>query len=118
MLLSALALLVNPQARAEPPAGADSRARITGVEQVTDRWQKISVYSPSMDKIIVNDVFRAPGNAKAPIFYLLNGADGGEDNKGWFGLTDIPGFFADKKVNVFSPDTATTKIYTDWIADD
>ncbi|MGV0791513.1 alpha/beta hydrolase [Mycolicibacterium sp. XJ1819] len=100
------------------PAASPGGAHITGVEQVTDRWQKISVYSPAMDKVIVNDVFRAPDDARAPIFYLLNGADGGEDNKGWFGLTDIPGFFGDKTVNVVSPVGGRSSFYTDWIADD
>lgn len=104
------------RASADPPAPAG--ARITGVETISDRVQRISVYSPSMDKIIVNDVFRAPPNTKAPIFYLLNGADGGEDNKGWFGLTNIPEFFADKKVNVVSPIGGKSSFYTDWIADD
>jgi diacylglycerol O-acyltransferase / trehalose O-mycolyltransferase len=117
LLFSALALIANPHANAEP-AAADGGARITGVEQVTDRWQKISVYSPSMDRVIVNDVFRAPDNARAPIFYLLNGADGGEGNKGWFGLTDILGFFGDKRVNVVSPIGGRSSFYTDWIADD
>ena len=88
------------------------------MEQVSDRWQKISVYSPSMDKVIVNDVFRAPRNAAAPTLYLLNGIDGGLDNKGWFGLTDIPGFFGDKTVNVVSPIGGEFSYYTDWIADD
>jgi diacylglycerol O-acyltransferase / trehalose O-mycolyltransferase len=116
LLLSALALISNPHATAQPAAA--SGARITGVERVTDRWQKISVYSPLMDTVIVNDVFRAPGNASAPIFYLLNGADGGVDNKGWFGLTDIPGFFGDKDVNVVSAIGGRSSYYTDWIADD
>jgi diacylglycerol O-acyltransferase/trehalose O-mycolyltransferase len=71
-----------------------------------------------MDKVIVNDVFRAPGNASAPTLYLLNGIDGGVDNKGWFGLTDIPGFFGNKKVNVVSPIGGEYSYYTDWIADD
>ena len=117
LLLSALGAVPSPHAVAEPDV-APSGARVTGVEQVTDRWQKISVYSPSMDRVIVNDVFRAPGNASAPIFYLLNGADGGEGNKGWFGLTDIPGFFGDKRVNVVSPIGGRSSYYTDWIADD
>jgi len=71
-----------------------------------------------MDKVIVNDVFRAPRNAAAPTLYLLNGIDGGLDNKGWFGLTDIPGFFGDKTVNVVSPIGGEFSYYTDWIADD
>jgi diacylglycerol O-acyltransferase / trehalose O-mycolyltransferase len=118
LLMTALALVTNTQARAVPPSSVETGAQITGVEQVTDRWQKISVYSPAMDKVIVNDVLRAPGNAKAPIFYLLNGADGGEDNQGWFGLTDIPGFFGEKRVNVVSPIGGRSSYYTDWIADD
>jgi S-formylglutathione hydrolase FrmB len=116
-LLSALAVIANPAAKAQPAAAGDG-PRITGIEQVTDQWQKVSVYSPAMDQVIVNDVFRAPGNARAPIFYLLNGADGGEDNAGWFGLTDIPGFFGDKRVNVVSPIGGRSSFYTDWIADD
>jgi diacylglycerol O-acyltransferase / trehalose O-mycolyltransferase len=113
-LLSALVVTSPPSALAEPA----TTARVTGVEQVNDRWQKISVYSPSMDRVIVNDVFRAPGNASAPTFYLLNGLDGGLDNKGWFGLTNIPGFFGNKNVNVVSPTGGQYSYYTDWIADD
>lgn len=112
--LSFLTFWALPVAAAEPVPGA----RITGVEQVTDRWIRISVYSPSMDKVIVNDVFRAPGSTPAPVFYLLNGIDGGLDNKGWFGLTDIPGFFGNKNVNVVSPIGGQYSYYTDWIADD
>ena len=115
VLLIAFFSLLSPQvAFADPPQGA----RITGVEPVTDRWVKISVYSPSMDKVIVNDVFRAPGNASAPVFYLLNGIDGGLDNKGWFGLTNVAGFFANQNVNVVSPIGGQYSYYTDWVADD
>jgi diacylglycerol O-acyltransferase/trehalose O-mycolyltransferase len=113
-LLAIALTVISPPALADPAA----TARITGIEQVNDRWQRISVYSPSMDKVIVNDVFRAPGNASAPTLYLLNGIDGGVDNKGWFGLTDIPGFFGNKKVNVVSPIGGEYSYYTDWIADD
>jgi diacylglycerol O-acyltransferase/trehalose O-mycolyltransferase len=65
-----------------------------------------------MNKIVVNDVFKAPKSG-APTFYLLPGIDGGDDldpggpippgGKSWFGMTDIQGFFADKNVNVVSP---------------
>ncbi|WP_326547519.1 alpha/beta hydrolase family protein [Mycolicibacterium sp. ND9-15] len=116
LMVSGLTLTAAP-ASAQPDT-APGGAHITGVEQVTDRWQKISVFSPSMDKIIVNDVFRAPDGVQAPIFYLLNGADGGVDDKGWFGLTNIPEFFGDKRVNVVSPIGGRSSFYTDWIADD
>ena len=109
---------VAPPAQAQPAAPVPPGASITGIEQVTDRWQKISVFSPSMNTVIVNDVFRAPDGTSAPIFYLLNGADGGVDNKGWFGLTNIPDFFGNKNVNVVSPIGGRSSYYTDWIADD
>jgi diacylglycerol O-acyltransferase/trehalose O-mycolyltransferase len=108
-------VVVPPPAVDADPATA---ARITGVEHVSDRWDNISVYSPSMDKVIVNDVYRAPAAASAPTLYLLNGIDGGLDNKGWFGLTDIGGFFGDKTVNVVSPIGGQFSYYTEWIADD
>jgi diacylglycerol O-acyltransferase/trehalose O-mycolyltransferase len=115
LLLALLPLLSSPVPVANPAPGS---ARIVGVEPVNDRWVKISVYSPSMDKVIFNDVYKAPGNASAPVLYLLNGIDGGLDNKGWFGLTDIQGFFANKKVNVVSPIGGQYSYYTDWVADD
>lgn len=117
-VVSTVGVVVAPPAHAQPAAPVPAGASITGIEQVTDRWQKISVYSPSMDKVIVNDVFRAPDGNSAPIFYLLNGADGGIDNKGWFGLTNIPEFFGDKNVNVVSPIGGRSSFYTDWMADD
>ena len=114
LFVALFAVLSTPIATAEPASGA----RITGVEPVNDRWIKVSVYSPSMDKVIVNDVYKAPGGKSAPVFYLLNGIDGGLDNKGWFGLTDIPGFFGNKNVNIVSPIGGQYSYYTDWVADD
>lgn len=113
--------LTASAAHAEPPQGA----RITGIEHVNDRWDKVSVFSPSMNKVIVNDVFKAPRSG-APTFYLLPGIDGGDDiagggiapgGKAWFGMTDIQGFFANKNVNVVSPLGGQFSWWTDWIAD-
>ena len=122
VLISAFAYLSPELAYAEPGQGA----HITGIEKVNDRWDKVSVYSPSMDKIVVNDVFKAPKSG-APVLYLLPGIDGGDNldpggnwapgTKSWFGMTDIQGFFADKNVNVVSPLGGQFSWYTDWIAD-
>jgi S-formylglutathione hydrolase FrmB len=110
-----------PVADAQPPQGA----HITGIEHVTDRWDKVSVYSPAMNKVVVNDVFKAP-KPGAPVFYLLPGIDGGDDiagggiapgAKSWFGMTDIQGFFANKNVNVVSPLGGQFSWYTDWVGD-
>lgn len=100
--------------------------QITDVQHVTDRWDKVSVYSPAMNKVIVNDVYTAPG-AGAPTFYLLPGIDGGDNldpgsnaapgTKSWFGMTDVAGFFADKDVNVVSPLGGQFSWYTDWVND-
>ena len=65
MVLPALSI---PVAVADPPAGA----HITDIQHVNDRWDKVSVYSPAMDKVVVNDVFKAPKYG-SPTFYLLPG---------------------------------------------
>ena len=122
-LIASVSLVAAPVAVADPPPGG---ASITGIEPVNDRWEKISVYSPSMNKVIVNDVFKAPKSG-APTFYLLPGIDGGDNldpgvamapgSKSWFGMTDIQGFFADKNVNVVSPLGGSFSWYTDWVGD-
>ena len=122
VLASAVFLLPTPVAHADPAQGA----HITDVQHVTDRWDKVSVYSPAMNKVVVNDVYKAPGGG-APTFYLLPGIDGGDNldpganfgpgTKSWFGMTDVQGFFANKRVNVVSPLGGQFSWYTDWIND-
>ena len=126
VLITVIPFLSIPIAAADPPGGAPvGGARITDIQHVNDRWDKVSVYSPAMDKVIVNDVFKAPKSG-APTFYLLPGIDGGDDidgggiapgGKSWFGMTDIAGFFANKNVNVVSPLGGAFSWYTNWVAD-
>ena len=61
-LLAASVLPSIPEAVAAPPAGA----HITGIEHVNDRWDKVSVFSPSMNMVVVNDVFKAPQSRVRP----------------------------------------------------
>ena len=122
VLISLSPFLSVPAAIAEPVQGA----HITDIQHVTDRWDKVSVYSPSMDKVIINDVFKAPRSG-APTFYLLPGIDGGDNldpgadfapgTKSWFGFTDLQGFFANKNVNVVSPLGGAFSWYTNWVND-
>ena len=122
VLISLSSFLYVPVATAEPGQGA----HITDVQHVTDRWDKVSVYSPSMDRVIINDVFKAPRSG-APTFYLLPGIDGGDNldpgatfapgTKSWFGFTDLSGFFANKNVNVVSPLGGAFSWYTNWVND-
>jgi len=120
--IAAAPLLAIPVAAAAPPGGAT----ITGIEHVNDRWDKVSVFSPSMNKVIVNDVLKAPKSG-APTFYLLPGIDGGDNldpganfapgSKSWFGFTDLQGFFGNKNVNVVSPLGGAFSWYTNWVND-
>ncbi len=113
-----------PAAGADPAEGGGPH--ITDIQHVNDRWDKVSVYSPAMNKVIVNDVYKAPGGG-APTFYLLPGIDGGDNldpgasfapgTKSWFGMTDIPGFFGNKYVNVVSPLGGQFSWWTNWIND-
>ena len=122
VLISAFPLLSIPVAAADQQGGA----HITDIQHVNDRWDKVSVYSPSMNLVIVNDVFKAPKSG-APVFYLLPGIDGGDNldpganfapgTKSWFGMTDIQGFFANKNVNVVSPLGGSFSWWTNWVND-
>ncbi len=117
---------IAPTTAVAEPAATQGGAYITGIEPVNDRWEKISVFSPSMNKVVVNDVYKAPKSG-APTFYLLPGIDGGDNldpgvyfapgSKSWFGMTDVQGFFANKNVNVVSPLGGQFSWYTDWIGD-
>jgi diacylglycerol O-acyltransferase/trehalose O-mycolyltransferase len=122
VLITSLPLLSIPVASADPPQGAS----ITGIEHVNDRWDKVSVFSPSMNKVIVNDVFKSPKSG-SPTFYLLPGIDGGDNlepggnfapgTKSWFGFTDLQGFFGNKNVNVVSPLGGQFSWFTNWVND-
>ncbi len=111
---------------APTPTATAEVAHITGIEHVNDRWDKVSVFSPSMNKVIVNDVFKS-AKSNSPTFYLLPGIDGGDNldpgglwapgTKAWFGMTDIQGFFADKNVNVVSPLGGQFSWFTNWVGD-
>ncbi|MCW1959194.1 MAG: esterase family protein [Mycobacterium sp.] len=129
----AAALLFSPAAAADdgtpspvlPELVAQTNNGVE-IQHITDRWDKVSVFSPSMNKLVVNDVYKAP-NPGAPTFYLLPGIDGGDNldpgtnfapgSKSWFGMTDIQGFFADKNVNVVSPLGGQFSWYTNWVND-
>jgi diacylglycerol O-acyltransferase / trehalose O-mycolyltransferase len=125
-LIASTTTVIAPTTAVAEPAAAPGGAHITGIEPVNDRWEKISVFSPSMNKVVVNDVLKSP-KAGAPTFYLLPGIDGGDNldpgvffepgSKSWFGMTDIQGFFGGKNVNIVSPLGGAFSWYTDWVGD-
>ncbi|WP_016932422.1 MULTISPECIES: alpha/beta hydrolase [Rhodococcus] len=108
----------------ESPAAATGETRsqsatVERIEKHTDRDWSLFVYSPSMDRTIELQVLRpADTSAPRPVFYLLNGAGGGQDRATWREQTDVVEFFGDKNVNVVTPIGGAFSYYTDWLEDD
>ena len=108
----AVALLTTAITVAASPPAVSADPRI----DVSSDNSMLEVYSPSMNKIVVNRIIRA--NGPAPTLYLLAGIGGGEDGISWWDNTGVRAFFADKHVNVVMPIGGRFSMYTDWIADD
>ncbi len=125
LVLSSLVLPGTPIALADQlPAAATGEiasqvATVERIEKHTDRDWSLFVYSPSMGRSIELQVLRpADTGSPRPVFYLLNGAGGGEDQANWREQTDVVDFFADKNVNVVTPIGGAFSYYTDWLEDD
>ncbi|MFC3243525.1 alpha/beta hydrolase [Gordonia humi] len=101
------------------PATAQLPSRIVSNTKVTPRESLLEVYSASMGRTVSLTVLRPQDVSKpAPVLYLLNGAGGGEDSATWKAKTDYKDFFADKRVNVVTPNSGAFSYYTDWQKDD
>ena len=99
------------------PGDADA-ARVVSVDDRSPRESMLSVYSPSMKKVIRNRVLHLPGKPYAPVFYMLPGVGGAEDGISWYDNTHIRQFFAGKRVNVVMPIGGRGSLFTDWDHDD
>ncbi|WP_278312535.1 alpha/beta hydrolase [Lolliginicoccus levis] len=115
-IVIALLALIVPLLGAAPASAAP---RVDRIDWVTDRFAIVHVYSPSMNKVIPNEVF-LPANrgAASPSLYLLPGVDGGQEANSWFRSTNLEDFFANKHVKVVSPIGGRYSLYTDWNTDD
>lgn len=113
-VLIALSALLVPLLVAAP-ASAQPGPRVDRVDRISDRFAIVHVYSPSMNRVIPNEVW-LPANqgAPSPTLYLLNGVDGGQEGKSWFQSTRLRDFFANKHVKVVSPLGGRYSMYTDW----
>ncbi|GAA3697751.1 alpha/beta hydrolase family protein [Gordonia hankookensis] len=79
----------------------------------------LTVYSAAMGKSFPVEVLTPRDRSTpSPVFYLLNGAGGGEDGATWAARTDYKKYFADKKTFVVTPVGGAASYYTDWIHDD
>lgn len=94
--------------------------RLVATRHVEGELYEIDVYSPSMDKVITNDLLLPGGPANTaprPTFYLMMGADGARDND-WAKATDYEEFFLGKNVNVVSPHGSKSSMQADWYYSD
>ncbi|MBN4926753.1 esterase family protein [Hoyosella rhizosphaerae] len=112
----AIAALIMPLLVASPASAAP---RVDRIDWVNARFAIVHVYSPSMNKVIANEVlFPANRGAASPTLYLLPGVDGGQEHHSWFRSTRLNEFFANKHVKVVSPIGGRYSLYTDWQHDD
>lgn len=98
---------------------APNTSRIVKVENSGGNLRTVSVYSAAMRTTIEVQVL-VPRNQRiaSPVFYLLNGAGGGEDGATWAARTDYRTYFADKQTYVVTPVGGAASYYTDWVRTD
>ncbi len=99
--------------------GTAAPAGIVSVQDVNDRQQHVTVFSPAMNKPILLQVIRAADRSTPrPTMYLLNGSGGGPNGSGWDAQTDAVKFLREKDINVVTPIGGANSYYTDWIRND
>lgn len=110
---------VGVPAYAQPPGSGSAE-----IEQMVERRpvsatrEVLEVFSPSMNRVIANEVLRPASGGVTPSLVLLNGALGNEDGVGWLNNSGVEGFFAGKNVTVVLPIGGRFSFYTDWQAPD
>lgn len=96
-------------------------AQFRSLEHVQDNVWNLTVYSPSMDAEVENDVILPPGGldntSPRPTFYLIAGAGGGEGTP-WWSDGGAAEFFKDKHVNVVTPRASIGNQQADWARPD
>lgn len=114
-VLASIVLAGNPaQALPGSTGSADAAAGAVGIHQVSATRAVLNVFSPSMKRVISNEVLHSPGGGPAPTLVLLNGALGNEDGVGWLNNSGVEKFFLDKNVTVVAPIGGRFSFYTDW----
>lgn len=112
-----LAVVIVALVAAIAPAlpSASAAARIVGVTRISPQVDLVSVYSPSMRRVVRNHVLHPAGKPEGrPSFYMLPGAGGAEDGISWYNNGGVREFFAGKRVNVVLPIGGKFSMWTDW----
>lgn len=102
-------------APAESGTGFPAQPVITGIEPITDRWLRVSVQSPSMNRVVeVQMLLPADRSRPRPTLYMLDGRGAPENASSWTEYGHAVKFFADKNVNVVLTTGGPANLYTDW----
>lgn len=96
-------------------AGVAARPVIGGIEPITDRWLRVFVQSPAMNRSVqVQVLLPADHSRPRPTLYLLDGRGAPERESSWTEHGHAVEFFADKNVNVVLATGGPANLYTDW----
>jgi S-formylglutathione hydrolase FrmB len=107
--------LLAPSTAAADPAPSHIERIVPEGGRVLDVW----VWSAAMASAIELRVLPPPDpHAPAPVVYLLNGAQGGENGSDWIDQTDVASYFAHTQVTVVVPMGGVASYFTDWRRDD
>ncbi|MEU4341905.1 alpha/beta hydrolase family protein [Nocardia sp. NPDC023852] len=100
-----------------PAESADLPARpvIDRIEPITDRWLRVFVKSPAMNRVVQVQVL-LPADRSRPraTLYMLDGRGAPENTSSWIEHGHAVEFFADKNVNVVLTTGGPANLYTDW----
>lgn len=95
-----------------------SVAKLVSKRWIGNQLMEIKVFSPSMNRVITNQVMTPPGMGRAPVFYLLSGMYGGDGDQWAHPASGARKFFKDKQVYVVNPMGAASTYYTNWYRKD
>ncbi|WP_249645597.1 alpha/beta hydrolase [Nocardia sputi] len=92
-----------------------ARPVIDRIEPITDRWLRVFVTSPAMNRVVqVQVLLPADRNSARPTLYMLDGRGAPENASSWTEHGHAVEFFADKNLNVVLTTGGPANLYTDW----
>ncbi len=93
------------------------KLRVANTGSRNDVWE-VKIYSAANGQVVTNRIISPKGTKPRPSLILLPGSRGKASQRSWENTADLPGFFADKNVNVVSTLSGGYSFYSDWKRDD
>ncbi|RVW01631.1 alpha/beta hydrolase [Rhodococcus spongiicola] len=101
--------------QADPASPSSDSAYITGVENITDRWLRVFVYSAAMQsEQQVQVLLPRDTSVPRPTVYMLDGRSAEPGTNNWTEQGNAVEFFEDKPVNVVLTTGGRASYFTDW----